>query len=115
MEICLAAHFGRGGTTYAGLLARPGLLACLGLLTLGLLACLGLLTLGLLARSVHRLTRVDWPDAPIGNNWRTPPRFTGRLRWSAPLRRPVSDGRAGGEGVEVCVPHAATNRDLGPG
>jgi hypothetical protein len=59
VEICLAAHFGRGGTTYAGLLARSGLLARLGSpARSGLLAHSGLLARlgsparsGLLARS----------------------------------------------------------------
>jgi len=127
VEICVAAHFGRGGTTYAGLLARlgsparPGLLARSGSpARSGLLARSSLLSSGLLARS-GLLAGLSWTWDRVGDTCAQPPpptatpRFTGRFRWSAPLRRPVSDGRTGGEGVEVWVPHAATNRDLGPG
>jgi hypothetical protein len=59
VEICLAAHFGRGGTTYAGLLARPGLLA----------------------RLVRRPAPVYWPVSAYWPRVYWPVHVYGRVYW----------------------------------
>jgi hypothetical protein len=91
VEICVAAHFGRGGTTDAGLLARSGLLACFGLRASGLLAVqvtvgfTGQFTLlsGLLASSrccrVYWPAPVYWPDGLVGHGNSTEPTHLGLL------------------------------------